>query len=103
MSRLLRRVNFYPIFKRGGEGFLLSLIFVVCKVMESMIRDEMMAHPEKFSRTDGKFAAHIRANQIRDNQLGSSPGKSCYDDQRGYPVPESCQDFHQGVIWEVHG
>jgi hypothetical protein len=64
-----RKANVTPIFKKGPKGDPgnyrpVSLTSVPCKILESLIKDKLMAHL-------------IDNNLIKDTQHGFMPGKSC--------------------------
>jgi len=64
-----RRANVTPIFKKGSKGEPgnyrpVSLTSIPCKILETVIKDEVMAHL-------------LRNNLIRDSQHGFMPGRSC--------------------------
>ena len=69
-----RNANITPIFKKGNKGSAenyrpVSLTSTPCKLMESLIKDEMVLHLEKFNLVQSSQHGFMKNKSVTTNSL----------------------------------
>ena len=69
-----RNVNITPVFKKGNKGSVenyrpVSLTSIPCKLMESLIKDEMVLHLEKFNLIQSSQHGFMKNKSVNTNLL----------------------------------